>query len=85
MFRVGVLGGARNYEAYGEFKTGKSASANPGGDTFYWRFVEFGTERTAAKPFLRPAMEASIAPATEVFIQTYWKEIDKAVGAGFAP
>lgn len=27
------------------------------GDLYYWRFVEFGTARAAAKPFLRPAFD----------------------------
>lgn len=26
---------------------------------FYWRFVEFGTAKMAARPFLRPAFEAN--------------------------
>lgn len=54
--RVGVLGGARNYAAYGEIVTGRSAKGNPGGDTFYWRFLEFGTSKMRARPFMRPAM-----------------------------
>lgn len=29
-----------------------------GGDTFYWRFVEFGTSHSRAKPFMRPAFES---------------------------
>ena len=54
--RVGVLGGAKNYAAYGEIVTGRSAKGNPGGDTFYWRFLEFGTSKMRARPFMRPAM-----------------------------
>jgi HK97 gp10 family phage protein len=77
-FRVGVLGGARDYSAYGELKTGKSASDNPGGDTFYWRFLEFGTEKAAARPFLRPAMDAA-QKATDTFIAEYGKSIDRAM------
>lgn len=26
-------------------------------DSFYWRFVEFGTAKMAAKPFMRPAFQ----------------------------
>lgn len=78
-FRVGVLGGARNYSAYGEIPTGKSAKANPGGDTFYWRFVEFGTSKTAARPFMRPAMEQSIQGATDAFIRHYQAALDRAL------
>lgn len=53
-FRVGVLGGARDMSKYGELNGG--GKANPGGDTWYWRFLEFGTSKMAAQPFMRPAM-----------------------------
>lgn len=78
-FRVGVLGGARNYSDYGEIKTGKSASQNPGGDTFYWRFLEFGTQHMAAKPFMRPAIEASAQKAADVFTDYFGPAIDRAL------
>ena len=32
---------------------------------FYWRFLEFGTSKMAAKPFLRPAFEAKTGQAIE--------------------
>jgi len=32
---------------------------------FYWRFVEFGTRHSAARPFFRPAAEAE----SELYIQ----------------
>lgn len=67
MIRVGVLGGARNYEAYGELRTGKSASENPGGDTFYWRFHEFGTSRMRAHPFMLPALEENAGKVEQRF------------------
>ena len=35
----------------------RGGAANPD-DPFYWRFVEFGTSKMAARPFLRPAFEA---------------------------
>jgi len=37
------------------------------GDVYYWRFVEFGTAKMAARPFLRPAFEAQKQNALEVF------------------
>lgn len=53
--RVGVLGGAKApAKKVGELQ-GKGKQ-NRGGDTYYWRFVEFGTARTKAKPFMRPAL-----------------------------
>lgn len=82
MFRIGVLGGARNYEAYGEFKTGKKASNNPGGDTFYWRFLEFGTEKMQARPFMRQALENNLQAATDEFVAQYNKAVDRAIAKG---
>ncbi|WP_375591599.1 HK97-gp10 family putative phage morphogenesis protein [Chitiniphilus eburneus] len=84
MFRVGVLGGARAYANTREnvrrgrvgqsYATGGS-KGNPGGDTFHWRFVEFGTEKMPAKPFMRPAMQRAVPEATAVAV----RELDKAI------
>jgi HK97 gp10 family phage protein len=52
VMRVGVRGGA----AYSEQMKAKAAS-NPGGYTWYWRFLELGTGQITAEPFLLPAME----------------------------
>lgn len=49
-FFVGVRQG-KKYQ-----KQGKKGNLSQ--DAFYWRFVEFGTAKMAAKPFLRPAFEA---------------------------
>ncbi|MDU5009482.1 MAG: HK97 gp10 family phage protein [Haemophilus parainfluenzae] len=35
-------------------KTGKGGAKNPN-DPYYWRFIEFGTSKMQARPFLRPA------------------------------
>jgi HK97 gp10 family phage protein len=87
-FRVGVLGGARQYgntkENVRKGRAGKTyetlgSKDNPGGDTWYWRFVEFGTSRVAARPFMRPALAQSISEATAVFISEYEKAIDRAI------
>jgi HK97 gp10 family phage protein len=37
-------------------KQGKKGTLSQ--DAFYWRWVEFGTAKMAAKPFMRPAFEA---------------------------
>lgn len=81
-FRVGVLGGARDYSAYGEITTGKNASQNPGGDTFYWRFIEFGTQKQPARPFMQPALQQNIGPATDMFIHEWGKAADRAIKRG---
>ncbi|MBW5800063.1 HK97-gp10 family putative phage morphogenesis protein [Halomonas elongata] len=67
---VGVRGGA----------TMKAKNAAlPGGDTFYWRFLEFGTERSRAIPFMRPALAESIDPATDEFVRQLDRAIDRAI------
>lgn len=76
-FRVGVLGGAKgDAKASGEVK-GKG-KANPGGDTFYWRFLEFGTSHMAARPFIRSAMNRG-QEAVGKFINEYGKALDRAL------
>lgn len=47
-YRVGIRGGAKD-------PLGKKTGAK-GGDTFYWRFLEFGTVHMRARPFIRPAL-----------------------------
>jgi HK97 gp10 family phage protein len=72
-FRVGIMGGAG-----GRDKTANRAGL-PGGDTRHFRHVEFGTEKMAAKPFMRRALEDNIGPATNEFINQYEKSIDRAI------
>lgn len=67
-FRVGVMGGARK---------GNSGKPPPGGDTWYWRLLEFGTKTSIAKPFLRPALTDNISQVTNTFIT----ELDKALAS----
>jgi HK97 gp10 family phage protein len=37
-------------------------------DAYYWKFVEFGTSKMAARPFLRPAFEQEKGRALEVIV-----------------
>lgn len=77
-FRIGVQGGAKAPAiASGEF-SGKGKD-NPGGDTFYWRFLEFGTENIQATEFMRPALRNNTAPATAEFVKQYDKALDRAL------
>lgn len=75
MMRVGILGGARDMRKYGEFKG--AGGGNPGGDTFYWRFMEFGTSKMAAKPFMRPAMNENDGAAFNAIAADMPAQIDK--------
>ena len=75
LFRVGVDGGAA-------YKAGNKNASRPGGDTFYWRFLEFGTQKIAAIPFMRPALEENTAKALDTFVVEYKKYIDRAIKRG---
>lgn len=69
-YKIGVAGGAKP-DADGKMPAG--------GDTWYWRFIEFGTVKMAANPFLRPAMTAKQQEAAAVFISSFKEELDKIV------
>ncbi|HBO7046218.1 TPA: hypothetical protein L4934_006121 [Pseudomonas aeruginosa] len=74
VMKVGVRGGAsRNQHS-------KGASGNPGGDTRHWRYLEFGTKYSPAKPFMRPALPENVAKVTDRFVSELSSEIDRAVG-----
>ncbi|AZM38566.1 hypothetical protein EJP75_08410 [Acinetobacter baumannii] len=67
--RVGVDGGA------------SFSNPNPkptsGGDTRYWRFVEFPTAHGTATPFMRPALYNNINQVTARFATVFNEELDK--------
>lgn len=58
-------------------RIGKSYSVQ--GAAFYGKFVEFGTSKMAAHPFMRPAFEASKQAALTAFENAMRKEVGKAV------
>lgn len=49
------------------------------GDPFYWRFVEFGTSRMAARPFLRPAFDSKKLDAVLVAVAEARKRVQGVV------
>lgn len=48
------------------------------GDAFYGRFLEFGTEEMAARPFLRPAFDARSGEALGIFMDRLRENIERA-------
>ena len=72
-FRIGVMGGS------GGNKPTESFSGLPGLDTRHWRFVELGTSKARAQPFMRPAMENNISEITNEFMTQYSKALDRAI------
>jgi HK97 gp10 family phage protein len=47
-------------------------------EAFYGRFVEFGTSRSAASPFLRPGYEAKKQEAAQAMIDVIQKKAEEA-------
>jgi HK97 gp10 family phage protein len=47
-------------------------------DAWYWRFLEFGTRKMAARPFLRPAFDTTKEKAVDVMKERLLKAIDRA-------
>lgn len=78
MMRVGVLGGAA---VNGKTDRSKLA-ALPGGETVYWRYIEFGTSKIPATPFMRPALQQNIQKVIDEFASTFMKSIEKAIAKG---
>ena len=78
MFRVGVLGGAKGFAAASGEVKGRG-KGNPGGDTYYWRFLEFGTSKIAAQPFLRDSIASKQSEAISEFVNQYNIAIDRAI------
>lgn len=75
-FRIGVLKGAVLP------KKGEKPDTSAAGPTPHWRLLEFGSEKMAAKPFLRPAFEGNLQAMTDVFIKQYDLAIDRAIKKG---
>jgi HK97 gp10 family phage protein len=47
-------------------------------DSFYWRFIEFGTKHMGKQPFMRPAFEAKKEVAANTIKKTLAEAIEKA-------
>lgn len=88
MTKVGVKGGARKYPntapnrrkgVVGQtYETGGS-SKNAGGDTWYWRFLEYGSATNSATPFLRPALNNNKDAVETEFKRSFSEELDKEI------
>ena len=90
MYRVGVRGGAKKYvDDKGNRRKGRvgksykvgGSKGNPGGDTFYWRFLELGAPGAgiAARPFMHTAMTQNAENTTTEVARVMVREIDTLV------
>lgn len=48
------------------------------GKPYYWRFLEFGTSKLTARPFLRPAFKAKWQEAARVIAEAFRHGVDRA-------
>ena len=48
-------------------------------NAFYWKFLEFGTAKLAARPFLTPAFEAAKQSALQAIVSRFSKRLDAEV------
>ena len=75
VIRVGVRGGA----AMNQHSNRAALSGLSGGNTTYWRMLEYGNSHQPATPFMRPALSQNIDKATTKFVQVFDAEITKAL------
>ena len=88
LMKVGVRGGAMSYanttanrraNRVGETYATAGSKENPGGDTFYFRFLEFGTSKAPATPFLRPALNNNMEAVQSSFVDDFSAQLDKEI------
>lgn len=75
IMRVGVKGGA----AMNQHSNRAALSGLSGGNTTYWRMLEYGNSHQPAIPFMRPALSQNLDKVTTKFVQIFDAEITKAL------
>lgn len=77
--QVGVKGGAKRYKDNKENRRkGKVGVAYEGpGAVYYWRFLEFGTSKMKAQPFMRPALENNVDKVISTVTAELSNQLDK--------
>ena len=88
VMKVGVKGGAKNYgtnadnrraNRIGRTYQTQGSKTNPGGDTWHWRLIEFGSATNSAKPLLRAALNSNMPAVQAEFTRAYKEELDKEI------
>ena len=85
-FRVGVLGGSKR-KVVGPpipaaLRIKRRRAARDPSETFYWRYLEFGTRKMKAQPFLRPAYNQNIDAATDAVVRVMNAGLDRLAAGG---
>lgn len=63
-----------------DVKLAKRGEGKLGKDAYYARFVEFGTVKSPAQPFMRPALEENVQRATNAIADRLRARIKKVTG-----
>jgi HK97 gp10 family phage protein len=81
MVQVGVMGGAKRYKNTKENRRKKrvGGSYEGPGNVYYWRFLEFGTAKMKAQPFMRPALADNADSAISAIVSELNAQLDKMV------
>lgn len=80
--QVGVKGGAKRYrDNKANRRSGRVGQSYEGpGKVYYWRFLEFGTSKMAAEPFMRPALANNVSTVTDVITSELNTGLDQLTG-----
>ncbi|WCP71556.1 HK97-gp10 family putative phage morphogenesis protein [Sphingomonas hankookensis] len=76
---IQVMSSREDMQSYVKSRAGErivyigSVGSDPDGDVYYARYIEYGTARTAAHPFLRPALAAKGDVAGQVTVRHFQK------------
>lgn len=77
---IGVMGGAAKKSSLsGKHKRQEGKTFITPSNVYYWRFLEFGTSRMAARPFMRPALEGNINTSADAITDKLNTAIDTIV------
>lgn len=76
---IGVKGGAKHYVSNRNNRAAKRVGKRyeGPGNVYYWRFLEFGTSKMKAQPFMRPALANNVLPVTTAIVSELNAGIDK--------
>jgi len=54
-----------------------SKKAGPGGDAFYWKFIEFGTRNMQARPFIAPIKQKYAAEMPRILRESFGRKLEQ--------
>ncbi len=46
-------------------------------DAFYWKFIEFGTRRTAPRPFIKPIKDRYLANMPNIYRESFGRKLEQ--------